>query len=120
MGLLSVISDIFGYTSTFVWSLSFHYQWWEVFKVKSADGLSINFIFLNFIGFFYYFSYNLFAYTYTTSFSRQVHFSDLLFAAHALLLVSVHVVFLFSFPRTTNQVNWYWLGFGIATIGTFG
>ena len=116
MGFLSIISDVFGYTSTFVWSLSFHYQWWEVWKVRSSDGLSINFIFLNFLGFFYYFSYNLYAYIYTTSFSRQVHFSDLLFASHAWFMVSVHMVFLWSFPRKTNQINYYWCGFGIFTL----
>lgn len=118
MGFLSILSDFLGYTSTFVWSLSFHYQWWEVWKVKHSEGLSINFIFLNFIGFFYYFSYNFFAYTYTTSFSRQVHFSDLLFAAHAWFLVSIHMVFLLSFPRKTNQINIYWFGFGISTLSS--
>ena len=118
MGFLPVLSDILGYTSTFVWSLSFHYQWWEVYKTKSADGLSINYIFLNFIGFFYYFSYNMYAYIYTTPFSRQVHFSDLLFAIHALFMVSVHVIFLFSYPRSKNILNPYWIGYGVTTISS--
>ena len=113
---LSIISNIFGYISTVVWSLSFHFQWYEVYKLKSAEGLSINFVFLNIIGFTYYFGYNMYAYTSDASFSKQVHLSDVLFATHALILVLVHMVFLFVYPRKSNKPNLYWMGFGVLTV----
>lgn len=115
---LAVISDIFGYTSTVVWSLSFHFQWWEVYRLKSAEGLSINFVFLNIIGFTYYFIYNIYGYTSDSSFKNQVHMSDVLFASHALVLVLIHMVFLMVYPRKSNKPQPYWFGFGILTIGT--
>ena len=38
MTLLKILSEVMGYTSTFLWSISFYFMAWEVLKVKHADG----------------------------------------------------------------------------------
>jgi len=59
---LTVLSVIVGIIYTIAWSLSFWFQSIEVWKVKSAEGLSINFLIMNFVGFYFYLSYNIYGY----------------------------------------------------------
>ena len=76
-------------------------------------GFSINFLVLNFIGFFYYTAYNIFGYYFVATFSAEVHFSDLLFAVHALILVCFQLMLLFYYPRkSTNTLSPIWGTFG--------
>jgi len=113
---LTITSEILGTISTLAWSISFYFQVWEVVKVKSSKGLSINFIFLNFIGFYFYTTYNIYGYIFESSFSNQVHLTDVIFASHALLLICIQFGCLMYYPRGDNHLSYFWVPFGIATI----
>ena len=51
--LLTILSTIVGIVYTVAWSLSFWFQSIGVWRVKSAEGLSINFLIMNFVGFYF-------------------------------------------------------------------
>merc|ERR1712100_679456 len=92
MSFLTVLSSIMGYIYTTAWSLSFWFQSIGVYKCQSAEGLSINFLIMNFVGFYFYLSYNIYGYFYPSSkYHGETHLEDVIFAAHALALVSIQV-----------------------------
>lgn len=125
---LSVISTIVGIIYTIAWSLSFWFQSIEVWKVRSAEGnlyplkpylnligLSVNFLIMNFVGFYFYLAYNIYGYFYTTSnYHGETHLEDVIFAAHAIFWVSIQLVQYYYYPKGSNKINWYWVGFTTA------
>jgi len=77
---------------------------------------------MNFVGFYFYLSYNIFGYFYPiANYHKETHLEDVIFAAHALALVSLQVVQYYYYPKKGNTVNWWWVGFtGIVIIGVIG
>jgi len=122
MKFLSILSDIIGVIYTIAWSLSFWFQSIGIYKCQSAEGLSVNFLIMNFVGFYFYLSYNIFGYFYPiANYHKETHLEDVIFAAHALALVSLQVVQYYYYPKKGNTVNWWWVGFtGIVIIGVIG
>jgi len=114
---LTIFSTVIGYIYTVAWSMSFWFQSIEVWKLKSAEGLSINFLYMNFVGFYFYTAYNIYGYFYPSSnYHGETHLEDVIFACHALLWVSIQLVQYSYYPRGTNKINWYWLGFTVLTV----
>ncbi len=115
MWFLVLLSQAMGYVSTFVWSLSFYFMIWEVVKVKNADGLSINYLAMNYVGYAFYSIYNLYGYVYNPSYNNgQIHISDLLFAFHGYFIVMVQIILVIYYPRETNQPELLWMSFAIS------
>lgn len=92
---LVVLSTVVGWIYFFAWSISFYPQLLLNFRLKSAAGLSFDFLSLNITGFLFYAIYNVCLY-FVGSFQRQyldahphslvpVELNDVVFALHAVL-----------------------------------
>ncbi len=82
-----------------------------------TKGLSINYLVLNFIGYTYYSTYNIYGFLYNPQYnSGQIHTSDLLFAFHALFMVSVHIILVIYYPRESNKPRPVWMACAIMSI----
>ncbi len=93
---LEIISQIFGWIYTVLWSLSFYPQPILNFRRKSTSGTTIDFPLINILGFVAYFTSNA-AFLYSPIIREQyalrnngltptVDFNDLAFAGHAVIL----------------------------------
>ena len=114
---LKIISEVMGIVCTLAWSVSFYFMAWEVIKVKNADGLSINYLMLNFIGYTYYSVYNVYGFTYDPPYNNgQIHTSDIIFSVHGLFLTSLHIVLVLYYPRFDNKPKTVWVVCAIMSI----
>ncbi|KAI1171241.1 cystinosin [Nemania sp. FL0916] len=99
MNFLEIVSTLFGWIYTICWSLSFYPQAILNFKRKSTGGTTIDFPFINALGFASYFIYT--CALYWSPLIRQqyalrhdnltptVAFNDIAFALHALILTAI-------------------------------
>ena len=72
---------------------------------------------MNFIGYTFYSTYNIYGYKYNPSYNNgQIHISDILFAVHGLSMVSVHIVLVIYYPKDTNKPRLVWLGCAMLSI----
>lgn len=85
----SEISQIIGWIYFLSWSSSFYGQVYESYRVKSVEGLNLNFQLLNLTGFAFYSLYNSFGYFNKDQASGKVDIQDLVFSYHALFIVIV-------------------------------
>ncbi|KAG5984289.1 hypothetical protein E4U55_005352 [Claviceps digitariae] len=101
MGLLQVISGLCGWIYTFCWSASFYPQLVLNFRRKSTSGTTVDFPFINVLGFVAYFFSTLALY-YSPLIRSQyaarhkgltptVQFNDITFALHASVLSALTV-----------------------------
>ncbi|PSR94339.1 PQ loop repeat-domain-containing protein [Coniella lustricola] len=108
VGFLNVLSALFGWVYTLSWSLSFYPQPILNWRRKSTSGTTIDFPFINTLGFLAYLISNA-AFYYSPVVRAQyaarnnghhpaVAFNDIAFAAHALLL-SLITASQYFFPR---------------------
>ncbi|KAL2266266.1 hypothetical protein VTJ83DRAFT_5618 [Remersonia thermophila] len=99
MGLLEILSSLFGVGYFLAWSLSFYPQSIHNFKRKSTSGTTVDFPLINTLGFAAYFVYNA-AFYYSPLIRAQyaarykgltptVQFNDIAFAAHAFVLSAI-------------------------------
>ncbi|KAI0534611.1 PQ loop repeat-domain-containing protein [Xylaria digitata] len=99
MGFLEFLSALFGWIYTICWSLSFYPQAILNFKRKSTGGTTVDFPFLNILGFASYFIYTC-AFYWSPAIRHQyalrhgdhtptVAFNDVTFALHALILTAI-------------------------------
>ena len=80
------------------------------FQCSDLAGLSINYIVLNFIGYTFYSTYNVYGYEYDPPYnSGQIHLSDLIFSLHGLFMTSIQIVLVLFYPRTTNVAKPVWM-----------
>lgn len=98
---LEVISKIIGWIYTLCWSLSFYPQPLLNWRRKATSGISVDFPFLNVLGFMAYFASNA-AFLYSPVIRAQyaarhhgltstVQFNDLAFAGHAFVLCAITI-----------------------------
>ena len=72
---------------------------------------------MNFVGFYFYLSYNIYGYYYPeASYHKETHFEDVLFAAHAMLFVSINIVQYTYYPRGNNKLRPSWVAFVISVV----
>ncbi|KAI0442655.1 PQ loop repeat-domain-containing protein [Xylaria telfairii] len=98
MGVLEFASALFGWVYTLCWSLSFYPQAFLNFRKKSTGGTTVDFPFLNVLGFACYFIYTcalywspLIRHQYALrngGHTPTVAFNDVIFAVHALILTA--------------------------------
>jgi cystinosin len=106
---LTLLSTVLGPTYTTCWSLRYWFMSYEVWKQKSAEGLSVDYLILNFVGFVCYLSYNAYGlYNPECSFHDQTHLADMLFALHALLANTVQFCQYMYYPKGQNRVSMLW------------
>ncbi|KAJ4145533.1 hypothetical protein LMH87_004381 [Akanthomyces muscarius] len=100
-GFLYIVSAVFGWIYFLLWSLSFYPQALLNFRRRSTTGTTVDFSFLNVLGFSSYFASNLALY-YSAGVRRQyaarnngltptVQFNDVVFALHGLVLSLITV-----------------------------
>ncbi|KAJ8119215.1 hypothetical protein ONZ43_g3793 [Nemania bipapillata] len=115
MNFLEFLSSLFGWVYTICWSLSFYPQAILNFKRKSTGGTTVDFPFINVLGFASYLIYTCALY-YSPLIRQQyalrhdnhtptVAFNDIAFAIHALILTSI--------LNTQYFLPWMW-GFEIS------
>ncbi|OAQ63437.1 cystinosin [Pochonia chlamydosporia 170] len=99
MGFLTVVSAVFGWIYTFCWSASFYPQLILNLRRKSTSGTTVDFPFINVIGFVAYFVSNVALY-YSPVIRSQyaarhkdltptVQFNDITFALHVSIISSI-------------------------------
>ncbi|TGJ87907.1 hypothetical protein E0Z10_g804 [Xylaria hypoxylon] len=99
MNFLEFLSALFGWVYTICWSLSFYPQAFLNFRRKSTGGTTVDFPFLNVLGFASYFIYTC-AFYWSPAIRYQyalrhghhtptVAFNDVVFAVHALILTAI-------------------------------
>ena len=101
---LLVLTSVIGYLYVFCWSFSFYPQLLLNFKRQSAKGLSIDFLFLNFLGFLCYSVYNLF-YFFEQDSSQLVSISDVLFSTHALFVTTLTILQIFCMKLQREKLS---------------
>ncbi|KAJ3070488.1 hypothetical protein HDU98_006510 [Podochytrium sp. JEL0797] len=84
METLELLSIIIGWAYFVAWSVSFYPQIILNFRRRSVEGLSVDFVLLNIIGFICYSVFNLVQFFYYKS--ESVKLNDVFFAVHALVL----------------------------------
>ncbi|KAI0491143.1 PQ loop repeat-domain-containing protein [Xylaria cf. heliscus] len=99
MSFLEFISALFGWVYTLCWSLSFYPQAILNFRKKSTGGTTVDFPFLNVLGFACYFIYTCALYwspiirhqyaLRNDNHTPTVAFNDVIFAIHALILTAI-------------------------------
>ncbi|KAI8623786.1 cystinosin [Xylariaceae sp. FL1651] len=99
MHFLELVSALFGWVYTVCWSLSFYPQAILNFRRKSTGGTTVDFPFLNILGFASYFIYTcalywspLIRHQYAlrhNNLTPTVAFNDIAFAIHAVILTTV-------------------------------
>ncbi|KAG6000808.1 hypothetical protein E4U21_005006 [Claviceps maximensis] len=101
MGFLQVISSLCGWIYTFCWSASFYPQLFLNFRRKSTSGTTVDFPFINVLGFVAYF-FSTLALFYSPTVRSQyaarhkgltptVQFNDITFALHASIISAITV-----------------------------
>ncbi|OAA51972.1 cystinosin [Metarhizium rileyi] len=99
MGFLSFVSGVFGWIYTLCWSASFYPQLVLNFRRRSTSGTTVDFPFINVLGFVAYFVSNI-AFYYSPVIRSQyaarhngltptVQFNDITFALHASIISSI-------------------------------
>ncbi|KAI8913556.1 PQ-loop-domain-containing protein, partial [Gorgonomyces haynaldii] len=125
--MLSLFSELLGWSYFLAWSFSFYPQVILNYKRKQVDGLSHEFVYLNVFGFLCYTIYNYSFYFDTTIQQQyydrfgsynQVQLNDLFFSVHAFVLSFISLVQLFIYPRAKqSQFLRLTVGFiGLATL----
>ncbi|TNY24816.1 PQ loop repeat-domain-containing protein, partial [Rhodotorula diobovata] len=123
--------SLFGWISTFAWSISFYPQLIINWRRKSVEGLSIDFFSLNPLGFACYTVYNVALYASPTvrrqySERHDGHYpqaqpNDIAFAVHALVFSLITLASIFVYKRDPKQrlstFNRGVLAFLLSTIG---
>lgn len=89
---LTILSQVIGWLYFIAWSISFYPQLHVNYKLKETKGFSFNFIFLNWSGFLAYSIYNIAGITDPSLMPGIVDPSDVAFAVHAWLLVTITIV----------------------------
>ncbi|KAH9904829.1 cystinosin [Xylariomycetidae sp. FL2044] len=99
MNFLEVVSALFGWIYTICWSLSFYPQMILNFRKKSTAGTTVDFPFVNILGFVCYLVYNcafywspVIRYQYglrNHGLAPTVAFNDVAFAAHAVVTTAI-------------------------------
>jgi len=86
---LDILSQIVGWIYFLAWSSSFYGQVVTSYRLKSVEGLNLNYQVLNLSGFSFYSIYSSIGYFTVNESSGTVKLQDLLFSYHALMIVIV-------------------------------
>jgi cystinosin len=103
---------------TIIWSVSFYFQVYTTYKSKRGDGYSLDFQFLNIIGFAYYSGYNIYDYLHNNTEAEGI--MDMVFSIHALLISIVLVIQTYYYPRKVNKISWSAVGTIVVVLVSFG
>lgn len=116
MAAWPIVSTILGWLYFSAWSISFYPQFILNYRRKSVEGLSLDFVVLNVVGFLCYVIYTISFLSSSTiddeyrqrhpgSTSSSVRVNDAVFAVHALVLslATLSQAYLFGYKRATNQ-----------------
>ena len=88
---------------TLVWSVSFYFQVAATYKAKRGDGYSLDFQFLNILGFGYYSGYNIYDYFHNDSQAEGI--MDSVFSVHAFLISIFLLIQTYYYPRKANKTS---------------
>ena len=103
MPTLDVLIWFLEITYTFLWSLSFYFQIFVMYKSKTGDAFSLNYQWLNLIGYGYYSGYNIYDYLHNSTKAEGV--TDMVYAVHGFLISILMICQTYYYPRTFNKVS---------------
>lgn len=98
----AILSQTFGWIYFSAWSVSFYPQILRNNKRKSVNGLSLDYVALNFTGFLCYTIFNVFMFACGDA---SVKLADLLFSLHATLTTSVVIFQIVAYKETDMKVS---------------
>ena len=98
-------SNVIGWIYFISWSLSFYGTLYEIWKNKTATGVSFDFQFLNITGYTAYSIYTIWAYNDSHLGVNDVEIQDCLFGVHSLIISIITILFLQKYydPQDSNQ-----------------
>ena len=103
---LIVTSQIFGYIYSFLWQFADFSMLYVMFKAKSSKGLSKNFTLIHMTGFQLLMFNDSYGFFYDkSSYSQEVHISDIILSFNSLIAFSLCTVFALVVP--CDSVNTY-------------
>ena len=114
MGFILIFNEVVGWVGICLWTLGFIMKSYVIYKTKTGDGVSMDYLFMNWTAFYFYLSYTIYGHFYNASYSHQVHTTDFVFTCFSMFMVSFEVVQIFYYPRKKNTVRY--LPFGITTL----
>ena len=94
---------------TVAWSASFYCQVWTTYKCQRGDGYSLDFQYLNILGFGYYAGYNLYDFFHNDTAAEGI--MDMVFSIHAFLISIFLLAQTYYYPRKMNKIT-------ISAVGT--
>ncbi len=114
-------SFVFGWASFFIWAMSFYPQVIKNFIRRSAKGYSVEFLYINSVGFVCYSVYNIALFCVPSVQASYmaihpevaspcdipVHLSDILFSLHASLMNAIIFVQMIIFPAGKQRLGWF-------------
>lgn len=100
---VDISSTLCGIIYSMCWNLSFYPQLYELYRLKSVAGFSLEFALLNPSGYFFYTIYTTTGFIDPTLGSGHVDWADLFFACHGLFMSTAQLVECIVFPRTKNN-----------------
>nr|XP_053650030.1 cystinosin-like isoform X1 [Cherax quadricarinatus] len=110
---INVASNVLGWIYTIAWDISFLPQIIHIWRRRSVEGFSFDFITFNFIGFFSYFIFNMGLYWIHAikeeyfirhpSSVLHVRLNDVIFPLYALLCTAIEIVQCFFYHRAPGQ-----------------
>lgn len=103
MSAVNVIIWILEISYTIVWSVSFYFQAWTTYKCQRGDGYSLDFQYLNILGFGYYAGYNIYDFFHNDTAAEGI--MDMIFSIHAFLISLFLLGQTYYYPRSLNKIN---------------
>ncbi|RKP15396.1 PQ loop repeat-domain-containing protein [Piptocephalis cylindrospora] len=118
MSFAVVFSAVLGWIYFAAWSISFYPQVWLNYRRKSVKGLSLDFLYLNILGFSCYTIYNVNLFANPSIRAQyqlkhdghlpQVQPNDVVFGAHALVITMVTIGQTFWYRSRSGPMNFPW------------
>lgn len=122
-----VFIEIIGWIYFVAWSISFYPQIVLNFRMKDVSGLSLDFIAMNFLGFFCYSIFNVCLFWLNSVQKEYFHIhprgvnpvliNDVFFALHALVLTFVTIIQCIMYKQRTQKISYAASGIIVVLIG---
>ncbi|EWS73814.1 PQ loop protein (macronuclear) [Tetrahymena thermophila SB210] len=115
-----ISSQIIGWIYFTAWTISFYGQIYENYKLKRAEGIKFDYVYLNLTGYaFYSIALSVGYFDLSEGAIKGVQIQDILFAYHGAIMTLVQLIQMFIYPTGSNKLSkmikfsiaFYWLFF---------
>ena len=88
---------------TVLWSMSFYFQIYTIYKTKTGDGYSLDYQWLNLPGYAYYSGYNIYDYLHNSTKAEGI--TDMIYAVHGFCITIFIICQTYCYPRQLNKFS---------------